>query len=275
MRVDLSAFPADTPRSAVTPRKTFRLRVVLGHCWPVVPLFETLYEDDGLLVIDKPADLVCHPTKGDVYSSLVSRVRLYLGEGSELHLINRLDRETSGVILVGKQLAVARNWRQAWEARQVTKVYSALVHGHPSAEEGVIDARLGKDVVSPVAIKDCVRPDGSVASTHYRVEERFYREGQPFARLTLRPASGRKHQIRIHLAHLGHPIVGDKIYGPDEQIYLAFVEGRITNEQRQRLILPNHALHARELHASCCGRDWDFRSSEPEMFRRFQAEATK
>jgi 23S rRNA pseudouridine1911/1915/1917 synthase len=236
----------------------------------VTSLFDILHEDDGLLVIDKPADLVCHPTKGDVYSSLVSRVRLYLGESAEQHLINRLDRETSGVVLVGKQLEVARAWRQAWETGAVQKIYSALVHGHPLTNDGVIDAPLGKDLASAVAIKDCVRPDGALSTTEYRVEERFEREGRSFARLTVQPRSGRKHQIRIHLAHLGFPIVGDKIYGPDEQLYLAFVEGRLTEDQRRQLILPNHALHARELRACCLGREWSFAAPEPEMFREFR-----
>src|SRR5437773_865909 len=93
-------------------------------------LFEIVHEDDELLVINKPADLVCHPTKGDVYSSLISRVRLYLGPGAESHLINRLDRETSGLVLVAKKVAVAVELRQLWENRLVQKEYLAIVRGH-------------------------------------------------------------------------------------------------------------------------------------------------
>ena len=246
----------------------------LSREWLFVdPRIEILHEDDGLLVLNKPADLVCHPTKGDIYSSLVSRVRIYLGESSELHLINRLDRETSGVILIAKRLEVARAWRHAWETGQVRKEYIAIVHGHPSVDQGSIDAPLGKDVGSIVAIKDCVRADGAPSITDYRVDRRFFRSGQPFALVAVFPRSGRKHQIRIHLAHLGFPIVGDKIYGPDELFYLAFVEGRLTEDQRQRLILPNHALHAGELHALCSGQAWSFKAPEPEMFRRFCSEA--
>jgi 23S rRNA pseudouridine1911/1915/1917 synthase len=210
-------------------------------------LFEIIYEDHELLVINKPAGLVCHPTKGDVYSSLISRVRLHLGPGSHPHLVNRLDRETSGVTLVAKDLSSARELRRLWEGREVVKDYLAIVHGHPREEHGAIDAPLGKDEHSRVAIKDCVRADGAAARTEYWVQRQFSRDQLPFALLLVRPLTGRKHQIRIHLAHVGHPIVGDKLYGGDEDLYLALVEDRLTPEQRRRLILPHHALHAREV----------------------------
>src|SRR5881392_1829917 len=93
-------------------------------------LFEIVYEDSELLVINKPAGLVCHPTKTDAYSSLNGRVRLYLGEGSHPHMINRLDRETSGLTLVSKSDEAARELRRIWENRQVTKEYLGIVRGH-------------------------------------------------------------------------------------------------------------------------------------------------
>ena len=210
-------------------------------------LIETVYEDAELLVVNKPAGLVCHPTKTDGYSSLISRVRLHLGEEMKAHLINRLDRETSGLVLVAKRDDAARELRQIWETRAARKEYLAIVRGHVCADHDVIDAPIGKDRQSAVVIKDCVRRDGASAQTGFHVERRFTRTEGEFTLLRVVPGTGRKHQIRIHLAHYGHPIVGDKIYGGDENLYLDFVRRQLTEEQRRRLILPHHALHARSL----------------------------
>jgi len=269
---------------------------LVGNRSSVQTLFEIIYEDNGLLVINKPAGLVCHPTKTDEYSSLISRARLYLGPGARPHLVNRLDRETSGVMLVAKDLETARELRRIWESRQVEKDYVAIVHGEVREAHGIIDASLGKDQQSRVAIKDCVRADGAPASTAYWVLERVSRNAEttdhglqttdhrplttdhglhsrppplgprPFTLLLVRPLTGRKHQIRIHLAHLGHPIVGDKLYGGDEDLYLALVEDRLTPEQRQRLILPHHALHAREIRFQWHGQHTVFRAEAEAWF---------
>ena len=231
----------------------------------VEKLFEIIYEDGELLVINKPAGLVCHPTKGDEYSSLISRVRVYLGQGSHPQLVNRLDCETSGVTFLAKGIDAARELRRIWESRQVEKDYLAIVHGHLREAHGVIDAPLGKDEQSRVAIKDCVRADGAAARTDYWVQRQFTHHQLPFTLLLVRPMTGRKHQIRIHLAHIGHPIVGDKLYGGDEDLYLALVEDRLTPEQWRRLILPHHALHAREMRFAWRGQPRVFRA-EPEAW---------
>ncbi len=208
-------------------------------------LFPILFEDEQLLVINKPAGLVCHPTKGDAYSSLVGRIRLYLGAGG--FLINRLDRETSGVVVVAKSSEVAGQLGKLWQAGGVRKTYLALVHGHPGEDRGRIEAALGKDLGSEVVIKNCVRADGALAITGYRVLQRFERTEKRFSVLEVSPLSGRKHQIRIHLGHVGHPLVGDKIYGGDERLYLDFIKDQLTPEQRSRLMLTYHGLHAREV----------------------------
>jgi len=252
-------------------------------------LFEVVYEDSDLLVVNKPAGLVCHPTKTDEYSSLISRARLYLGANSHPQLINRLDRETSGLVVISKLDSVARQLRQIWEARTVTKEYLAIVHGEANPAHGIVSEPLGKDEGSVVAIKDCVRSDGAPASTEFWVNHTFQRlTGQPveerpeetaktegdlqestFSLLRVVPHTGRKHQIRIHLAHAGHPIVGDKLYGGDEDLYLALVENRLTAEQRVRLILPHHALHAAELRFEWFGEQKSFRAEPEPWFKAF------
>jgi 23S rRNA pseudouridine1911/1915/1917 synthase len=300
-------------------------------------LFDIIHEDADLLAINKPAGLVCHPTKGDEFSSLISRIRLYLnpslpaagggdGRGEVVsvspHLINRLDRETSGIVIVAKNSEVAGELGKLWEARAVRKEYLAIVHGHVGDDHGLIDAPLGKDERSLVAVKDCVRPDGAPAQTEFWVERRFSRSDLPnneemwddktsrhiggqfplsaacggegrgevasssilhplarrsaaktapssFSLLRLQPRTGRKHQIRIHLAHLGHPIVGDKLYGGDEDLYLALVENRLTPEQRARLILPHQALHARALRFLWRGQSIEFSCAPEPWFKNF------
>lgn len=226
-----------------------------------------VFEDDRLLVLNKPAGLVCHPTKGDEYSSLVGRVRLHLGP--EYHLINRLDRETSGLVVIGKEDAAARILRKVWESRGVKKTYWAIVHGWPEPDEGMISAALGRDLNSHVAIKDCVRVDGLAAETSWKVLRRFERSEGRFALLEVEPHSGRKHQIRIHLAHIGHAITGDKIYGGDENLYIDFIADRLKPEQWAKLILPHHALHAGRLEFTLRGEKMLFEAPAEGWFGAF------
>jgi 23S rRNA pseudouridine1911/1915/1917 synthase len=253
------------------------LKVLIhNYSHSVQNLFEIIHEDSELLAINKPAGLVCHPTKTDEYSSLISRVRLYLGKDSHPQLVNRLDRETSGVTIVAKSATAAGQLRRIWESRKVEKEYLAIVHGHVQQEHGIIDAPLGKDESSKVAVKDCVRADGAAALTEFWLEKRFERAELPqrcFSLLRIRLHTGRKHQIRIHLAHIGYPIVGDKLYGGDEDLYLALVEDRLTDEQWQRLILRNQALHASRVRFDWNGNERVFEAKPEKIFSEFVDDA--
>jgi len=235
-------------------------------------LFEIIHEDSDLLVVNKPAGLVCHPTKTDERSSLIGRVRIHLGN-AEGRLVNRLDRETSGLVLVAKSGGVAGELGKLIESSAIRKTYAAIVHGSVELDDFRIEAPLGKDESSPVAIKDAVRPDGAAACTLARVVRRMTRVDACFSLLSVQPLTGRKHQIRIHLAHAGHPIVGDKIYGGDETLYLRLVEGRLREEDRQQLILANHALHAERLQFLWRNREWSFAAAPDAEFRAFLADS--
>jgi 23S rRNA pseudouridine1911/1915/1917 synthase len=244
-------------------------------------LFEIIFEDDALLVVNKAAGLVCHPTKDGELSSLIGRARLYLNSQSSTtaqpHLVNRLDRETSGVVLIAKNSGTAGELGKILASRAVEKEYLAIVHGHVREDHGLVDAPLGKDESSIVAIKDCVREDGAPSQTEFWVERRFARlstlNPQPstYSLLRVIPRTGRKHQIRLHLAHLGHPVVGDKLYGGDEDLYLALVQNRLTPEQRASLIFENHALHARSVKLLRHGQSVEFFCDPEPGFTEFIA----
>jgi 23S rRNA pseudouridine1911/1915/1917 synthase len=228
-----------------------------------------VFEDDRLVVVNKPADLVCHPTKGDEFSSLISRLRLYLGPGATPRLVNRLDRETSGLVLATKSSVAARELGAIWESREVEKVYHAIVHGHPAWSTVAADFPVGPDLTSPVAIKSMVRADGQPAQTLFVVRESCQNKLGRFAFVEARPLTGRKHQIRVHLARLGHPVVGDKIYGLDEDAYLSMVGKRLTHEQRARLRLPCQALHAARLALNWRGIHWRWEAAPEPWFTSF------
>jgi 23S rRNA pseudouridine1911/1915/1917 synthase len=230
---------------------------------------DIVFEDEALLVVNKPAGLVCHPTKGDESSSVVGRMRLSFGDDHDVRLLNRLDRETGGLLLLGKGAEATRELRRLFERGRVEKEYAAIVHGWPGADAMTLDGPIGMAAESVVAVRRCVRPDGRAARTDIRVTRRFEREEGRFALLSVSPQTGRTHQIRVHLAHCGHPIVGDKIYGGDGSAYLAFTRRELTDLQRLALLLPCHALHAVRLRFHWRGETREFASPPEPWFKGF------
>lgn len=206
-------------------------------------------------------------------SSLIGRVRLHLGH-AEGRLVNRLDRETSGLVVVARHREAARDLGRLFAGADVEKSYIAIVHGRLPEEPFVISAPLGKDDHSLVVIKDSVRDDGAFAETRVRRVEVFGRPEGAFSVAEVTPRTGRKHQIRIHLAHAGFPIVGDKIYGGDETRYLRLVTGALTDADRRALLLPHHALHAARLACTLGGVRRAWTAPEPGMLRRFRSGLT-
>lgn len=195
-------------------------------------------------------------------SRLIGRVRLYLGH-AEGRLVNRLDRETSGIVMVAKSRSVASELGRLFATEAVEKRYVAIVHGHLPSAPLVIDAPLGKDERSEVAIELC--PSGRRAGVDGgQVPGAVPSRRAAVSLAAVTPRSGQKHQIRIHLAHAGFPIVGDKLYGGDEQCYLRLVSGTLTDTDRATLMLSQHALHAEHLRFHVGGaRNGDGRRRRP------------
>jgi 23S rRNA pseudouridine1911/1915/1917 synthase len=221
-----------------------------------------VFEDDDVLVVDKPPFLEAHPSKPTAIHTLWDELRALLAyeiaNGGQVGIINRLDRETSGLTLAAKHRAAARRFSQAMMRREIEKEYVALVHGHPAQEAWRVDGpllRQGTVRESRVWVKQCVDERGAPAATAFRVERRLEKDGAPFAVVRAFPETGRMHQIRVHLAHCGHGIVGDKLYGPaGEACYLEFIETGWTPSLAARLLLPRQALHSAVLRAE--GRAW-------------------
>ena len=238
---------------------------------PILPVnFAVLGETEELLVLDKPAGLLVHPTKPGGPPTLWDGLRELLAyeivNGGQVSLINRLDRETSGVVLVCKTAAAARKCAMAMERGRIRKEYLAVVRGWPEQDAFEIDApllRLGEVAESRVYLKRAVHPGGAAAFTRFRVEKRVSHESGPLALVRCWPVTGRTHQIRVHLAHAGHSVVGDKLYGPDDQHYLDFIEHGWTSEMARALLLPRQALHSAVLGVTLDGVDYRWEAPLP------------
>jgi 23S rRNA pseudouridine1911/1915/1917 synthase len=219
--------------------------------------FKIIDETGDYIVVDKPAFLLTHPTKPDQRTTLWKELRELLAfeiaNGGQVSIVNRLDRETSGLVLVAKTAAAARRFGLLMQERRLHKEYLAIVWGWPDWETKIVDApmdRQGKHQPSAIWLKQMIHPKGAPALTEFRVEHRFTRStssGDRFAQIRAIPKTGRTHQIRVHLASLGHPVVGDKIYGPNEKLYLEFIETGWTAKLERELLLPRHALHSAKL----------------------------
>ncbi len=203
-----------------------------------------VHEDPRLVAFSKPPDLLCHPVGATFAWSLIGLARKRF-PGEELRLCHRLDRDTSGVTLLARDLAADQHLKAAFKARQVRKTYLAIVRGQPDWDAITVDDPIGDDTSSPIKLKRGVRPDGQTARTAFRVLARL----DGVALVSCRPQTGRTHQIRVHLAHVGAPILGDRIYGQPPEVFLSIYEGRPLPDLPARLLHPRHCLHARALHA--------------------------
>lgn len=227
----------------------------------VIANFSVIEESDDWIVVDKPAPLIVHPANRKPEPTLLGGLEKLLAfeieNGATLGIATRLDRDTSGLVLVAKHTAAAREIGGIFERREAEKEYTAIVRGWPSENQWSNDRpilRAGEKGASAIWVRQIVDPDGRPCRTRFEVESRFERDDGKFACVRCFPETGRMHQIRVHLADDGHPIVGDKLYAGDGEEYLEWMKTGWTPELEKRLILPRHALHATRLSIPWRGR---------------------
>ena len=211
-----------------------------------------LQADPDFLVVDKPPHLLSHPTRPNGQPTLLGWLQEQF-PGEFVALVNRLDRETSGLILAARSPQSASRFGAMTMQGEIHKSYLAFVTGNVAAAHGTIDAPLGRIGISaqnPIWLKrGVIDPHDSEGRKSYPAKTEFWRvaANDAVSLLRLQAHTGRLHQLRVHLAHLGHPVVGDKIYGPDPELYLKFIAHGWTDEHARRLGLDRHALHASAL----------------------------
>lgn len=210
-----------------------------------------LFEDEWMIAVDKPAGMAVHPSGRHLHGTLIHelhrRYRRPDEPGNDVvpRLLHRIDLETSGVVAVGLDERFHHQVQQQFEGRLVKKSYLAVVHGRPDELEGRIDLGIRPDKTSAVRLKltTCPPGQGQSAVTNYRV----IRSNARFALVEVKPETGRTHQIRVHMKAIGCPLVGDKLYGADEQIFLQHLAGELDEADRDALVLDRHALHSHSL----------------------------
>ncbi|MCX8503437.1 MAG: RluA family pseudouridine synthase [Beijerinckiaceae bacterium] len=221
-----------------------------------IPLV-VVYEDDDLLVIDKPAGLVVHPASGHATGTLVNALIAHCGDSlsgiggvKRPGIVHRLDKDTSGLLVVAKNDAahkhLADQFADHGRTGPLQRAYSALVWGVPSRPHGVIDAPIDRSITHRDRMAVVKPGKGREALTHFTVEDQFLgRDGEPLiALVTCRLETGRTHQIRVHMAHIGHALVGDPVYGAGFRTKVARLDGEARGAVET---FSRQALHAREL----------------------------
>jgi len=202
-----------------------------------------LHDDPDFLVVDKPPHLVVH--RHSAFPANAFLPELERRTGGPLEPVHRLDRQTSGVLLLARNGAAAARLQQQFAAGAVEKVYLAVARGVIAAAELTIDARIGRAWSSTVRDRRATVPAGTPGAKTALTHVRVLRRGTDRTLLEVRPATGRTHQIRVHLAHAGHPLLGDRLYGQDDAAYLAWVAYlRGGGDPRRH---PRLLLHACEL----------------------------
>jgi 23S rRNA pseudouridine1911/1915/1917 synthase len=227
--------------------------------------YQILFEDDHFLAVDKPAPLPVHPVGRFKEKNLLSLLKKEVRSSGGLQIVNRLDSETSGLVLVSKSSAIAGRLGVLFEKRKVLKEYQAVVFGLPLNEKGSISTSLGTEVMNGHHVR---MPDenGEPAQTDYRVLGHF---GE-YALLKIIPRTGRTHQIRAHLSFMGHPVAGDKIY-IDPRIFERYIQEGWREDMRPVVKSERLLLHATmlEFRHPVTGHPMKIASQVPPCFDAF------
>jgi len=209
-----------------------------------------LFRDQHLVAVCKPAGLLCHPMGVHKVAALAIMARTLRedGESDELRPLHRLDRETSGVLLMARDLHSDVHIKKQFVERSIAKSYLALVRGHLAQDEVLVDAPIAADD-GPIRVRMRVHSSGKTAQTLLRPiahfgNDDFGQAGRGYTWVRASPRTGRTHQVRVHLAHIGHPLVGDKLYCGNGEAFLKKWHGTLGQDDIDELGLPRHALHA-------------------------------
>ncbi|MGA0845864.1 MAG: RluA family pseudouridine synthase [Luteolibacter sp.] len=240
--------------------------------------FRVIDESPDWIVVDKAAPLIVHPANRKPEPTLLGGVEYLLAfemeNGATPAVVNRLDRDTSGLVLVAKHRLAARQLGMCFDRREVRKEYIAIVtgwpaHDHWSCKEPILPARnLGP---SDIWIRQCTHPSGRPCETEFFVENRFERNDRKFARIRCVPKTGRMHQIRVHLATSGFPLLGDKLYTGDGSCYLEWMKTGWTDSLAAKLLLPRHALHAARMVIEIDDQIYDWQTDIAQDMADFEA----
>ena len=228
------------PSSTVSPGEELMVNAPeLAPPGPPPPLPTVLFEDERILAVCKPAGMLAHPAGMTFTYGLVGIARAARPDHS-VDLAHRLDRETSGINVLTKDKVANAFLKAAFYDKKPQKTYHAIVHGQPDWDRQLVDGPIGGASGSRIRIRRGVNPEGLPASTEVEVLKRM----GAYSLVSAKPRTGRTHQIRVHLEHLGFPILGDKMYGQPDDTFLNVLDYGVDSSTRKATGFPRHALHA-------------------------------
>jgi 23S rRNA pseudouridine1911/1915/1917 synthase len=246
---EISAGRIDSAQRRLKPASLLRqgevLRIIsaaLAPEGPPPPIPPLIHQDRRLLVYNKPPNLLCHPVGERFEYGLIGLARLAHPD-EDLDLAHRLDRETSGVVVLTRDRAANAFVKAAFKGRTARKTYLAIVRGNPTWQEIEVDAPIGRAVSSEIRLRRGVNPDGPASQTRFEVVQQLVGH----CLIACHPRTGRTHQLRVHLEHVGFPILGDKVYGQPDAPFLHHLDHGDDAVVRAAIGFPRQALHAHQL----------------------------